>query len=322
MKSVKYASLSALTLAVLLLVWGVGIEPRLIDVEKEVAVIPRLPPEWHGRQVAVISDFQIGMWLGNTGTIRRIVARLVDARPALVLITGDFVYHPSEDERADVEQEEFRAYGDELDTAARIVQPLVAAGIPVYTVLGNHDYGMPWPTSVKNDLLAGDLRESLEAVGVRVLRNEAVPLAAPGGASGGVPRGAPPPLYLIGIGPHYVDGRPERDAVMRALQQVPEESSRIVMMHNPDSFAIFPADTAPLAVAGHTHGGQVRVPFTPDWSMMNWLTDDEITTDGWIDGFGQPGNRLYVNRGIGFSVVPVRIHCLPEITLFTLRAAS
>ncbi len=44
--------------------------------------------------------------------------------------------------------------------------------------------------------------------------------------------------------------------------------------------------------------------------------------DGWIEGFGEPGNQLYVNRGIGFSVVPIRILCPPEVTLFTLRSAQ
>ena len=90
-------------------------------------------------------------------------------------------------------------------------------------------------------------------------------------------------------------------------------------MHNPDSFEPLPSGTAPLAMAGHTHGGQVRLPFLPEWSWMTFAKEDEVHADGWIDGYGQPGNRLYVNRGIGFSIIPIRINCPPEITLFTLR---
>ena len=69
-------------------------------------------------------------------------------------------------------------------------------------------------------------------------------------------------LYMVGIGSHYAN----HDAPAVALAQVPEQAPRIVMMHNPDSFSVLPAGTAPLMVAGHTHGGQIRLPFTSEWS--------------------------------------------------------
>ena len=90
-------------------------------------------------------------------------------------------------------------------------------------------------------------------------------------------------------------------------------------MHHPDSFAEIPAGAAPLAVAGHTHGGQVRIPLMPQWSWLTFVKEDEVHADGWIDGYGAEGNRLYVNRGIGFSVVPLRINCPPELTRFVLE---
>ena len=48
------------------------------------------------------------------------------------------------------------------------------------------------------------------------------------------------------------------------------------------------------------------------------FSDEGSGVEGWISHYGQPGNRLYVNRGIGFSVVPARIHAAPELTVFTL----
>jgi hypothetical protein len=47
---------------------------------------------------------------------------------------------------------------------------------------------------------------------------------------------------------------------------------------------------------------------------------EKVHVDGWIDGYGQPRNRLYVNRGIGFSKAPIRINCRPELTISTLRS--
>ena len=54
---------------------------------------------------------------------------------------------------------------------------------------------------------------------------------------------------------------------------------------------------------------------------MTFAVDDEVHADGWISDYGAPGNRLYVNRGIGFSVLPLRLNCPPELTWFTLTGA-
>jgi len=144
---------------------------------------------------------------------------------------------------------------------------------------------------------------------VRVLENEAVPVAPSG--EEGVQNDA---LYVVGIG-SYMAGK-NRPPV--ALEEVPEPAARLVVMHNPDAFAGVPAHAAPLAVAGHTHGGQLRLPYAPEWTYLTYVAEARIHADGWIHDYGQAGNRLYVNRGIGFSKLPLRINCPPEITLFTL----
>jgi uncharacterized protein len=319
MKALAYVVGGALGVVLLLILWGVVLEPRLIDEEHYMVALPHLPPAWHGRQIALIADLQVGMWLANTDTIRRLVARLVECRRAAVLIAGDFIYQPLEEEPEEaVEEFEPTEYAEEalkeIRVAVALVRPLLEAGIPTYAVLGNHDYGMAVPTSLKLPWLARRLREALEAAGVQVLHNEAVALAPPK-ADEPSARGAEPPLYLVGIGAHYA----HEDRPLVALAQVPEGAPRLLLMHHPDIFAQLPAGTAPLALAGHTHGGQVRLPFLPEWSWLSFLKEDEVHVDGWIHSYGQPGNRLYVNRGIGFSLAPIRINCPPELTIFTLR---
>lgn len=71
-------------------------------------------------------------------------------------------------------------------------------------------------------------------------------------------------------------------------------------------------------------GGQIRLPFTPHWSWLNYRKGEKAHADGLIADpqFGQPGNHLYVNRGIGSSEFPIRINCMPEITLFTLKGGE
>lgn len=280
----------------LLLLWGL-IEPYFIDWQEQRVEIPGLPESWEGQRVALIADLQVGMWVDNTWTIRRIVDGLVEEKPALVLIAGDFVYHPGEDPSSVIRE------------VTRLLQPLTEAGIPTYAVLGNHDYEMPTKNAARNEALAAAVRSSLEAVGIEVLKNEAVPLASPRMDD------RQDPLYLVGIGAHI----PGEDRPELALAGVPDGAPRLVMMHHPNSFAALPEGSAPLAVAGHTHGGQFRLPFMPEWSWMTFASEDEVHADGWISAYGRAGNQLYVNRGIGFSVLPLRLNCPPEVTLFTLH---
>lgn len=321
MKYLKYGLIGLAGVTILLLGWGMAIEPYLIDEREEIAEIPGLPAAWEGQRIALIADLQVGMWLANTSTIRRIVDRLIERQPALVLIAGDFIYRPTgeetiEEAREEFEPEEIQESLNELDEAIELIKPLMEAGIPVYAVLGNHDYSMLRPGDIKLEWLAQRVREALTAAGVTVLDNKAVAVAPP--------KHRPPldedkgnagSLYVVGIGCRYANN--DKPAV--ALAQVPNKAPRLVLMHHPDSFAKFPANTAPFAMAAHTHGGQIRLPFTPEWSWMNLIVSGEVYADGWIKAYGQPGNRLYVNRGIGFSMIPVRINAVPEVTLFTLR---
>lgn len=295
-RALRVAAGMAGGLLVSLLVWGVVIEPRLIlDIEREVASIPDLPPAWDGERVGVIADLQVGMALDNTGTIESAVERLIAERPAAVLLAGDFVYLTG------------RAQLDSVLTKLQsLLRPLRDADIPVYAVLGNHDYAQKTPHQKPRDVVADEVTRALEEIGVVVLQNEAVRLEHP--------KRPGSQLWLVGIGPDWPGhAKPEV-----ALRGVPDGAPRIVMFHNPNTFAELPARAAPFAVAGHTHGGQIRIPFLPEWTWLTFVWSDAVHADGWIPNYGAPGNDLYVNRGIGFSKAPVRINAPPELTLFSL----
>lgn len=301
-RTLKYLFLGIVGFLAVILLWGL-IEPYILDSELETATIPNLPAAWEGQRVGQVSDFQLGMWMDNVSTVHRSVEELVEASPAAALISGDFIYHSLPDSEA------------EISKAVELLQPLTAAGIPTYAVLGNHDYSHTPPRPE----LANRVEAALEAIGIVVLRNEAVPLSLPDSEATDAQNPAQT-LYLVGVDSHIA----ERDRVQAALAEVPSTSPRLVMMHNPVTFPQFPAETAPFAIAGHTHGGQIRfTPFAPNWSWLDLARDREAHTDGWSeDNYGQPGNQLYINRGIGFSKIPIRINCPPEVTFFTLQSAE
>lgn len=276
----------------LLGIWSF-IEPYTLNTENETATIPNLPFAWEGKQIGQLSDFQIGLRGDNRGTVRRSVAKMIEAKPVVALITGDFIYHPGEDIKP------------EIETVVEMVSPLVKAGIPTYAVLGNHDYGMSSKGATPKLQEAKYLVTALESAGIQVLKNESVKLQLPDSDE---------TLYLVGVGSLWA----KRDKVELALRNVPPGSPRIVMMHNPDTFDKFPEGSAPLAIAGHTHGGQIRIPGFPQWSWLNFVQKDGVYADGWAKGFGEGGNKLYVNPGIGMSIAPIRLFCPPELTFFTL----
>ena len=132
-------------------------------------------------------------------------------------------------------------------------------------------------------------------------------------------------MHVVGLGAHRPGLTHVEQALAEvpedALAEIPEDAPRVVFMHNPASFPQMPAASAPLAVAGHHHCGQIAVPGLPAWSWLELRGNERVVTDGFApQGYGADGNRLYVTRGIGFSVVPARIATPPQAVFFDLRA--
>jgi predicted MPP superfamily phosphohydrolase len=288
----KRIGLAVAGLLTVLLVYGVLIEPRLIlDEVHADAPVAGLGEELGGTEIALLADFQLGMWFANEGMVRRAVETTVAEEPDVVLLGGDFVY--STDPSIETQ----------IDTLLDVLDPLVEAGIPTYAVLGNHDHEVD---------AAEELSTALECAGITVLRNAAVPVPGP------IDDPARQ-LHVVGIGPD----RPNLVDVDAALADVPDGAPRVVLMHNPTVFDQLPTGSAPLTLAGHTHCGQVAVPFTPDWAYLGLTSEERIVADGWApDGYGADGNRLFVTCGLGFSLAPVRINAAPQVAFFTLTPES
>lgn len=157
-----------------------------------------------------------------------------------------------------------------------------------YAVLGNHDY---W-TDAKY------VAKSLENHGIRVLKNENT-LLSPG-------------LTLLGLDDWWA-GHPN---VQNTWKGVDDDTAQVLLCHNPLAVKAMHGREC-LMLTGHTHGGQVHIPFVP----RNHLPG----LKGWryIQGWYQVGDvRMYVNRGIGMIFPPVRFMCSPEITVYTLRSST
>ncbi|MBZ0271227.1 metallophosphoesterase [bacterium] len=151
-----------------------------------------------------------------------------------------------------------------------------------------------------NKTIDSDLRARLDRIGVTMMVNEGRAIEHAGGA-----------FWLAAIDDAFY-GVPRPDT---ALDTRPPELPAIVLSHAPCVVHRLGNRRADLVLSGHTHGGQVRVPFfgalkTPPGSAEFQQGMYEIGS-----------TRLYVNRGIGTSILPVRINCPPEVTRLTLLPA-
>lgn len=292
MKIFKSTSIFVLVILFALGIWGFIVEPRfLLDVQKHDVEVPNLGADWEGKKVALLADLQVGMWWGNTGMIKKAVQKAVEAEPAMVLIAGDFVYH---------------ADSSVVNRAVALLRPLVEAGIPVMAVLGNHDYSLSKEDDEINESIALYLSASLEDLGIIVLENDSYSLTNDSGST----------FHVIGLGSKWA----LRSDIKKAFSKIPANEPLVTLMHNPVVYKDIPADKGAFTLAAHTHGGQIHLPLMPE--SKNWLDialPREVVAEGWAaDSIGHGSNRLYVSRGIGFSMLPVRFFCRPELTIFNL----
>lgn len=180
------------------------------------------------------------------------------------------------------------SYPEDLIDAVPVLAELEAP-LGKYAILGNHDY--------KDTEL---IKRLFKEAGFRVLSNQAY-LIRQGGAV----------IAVAGL-EDMLHGKPDPDA---AVKDIPDGIFTILLMHEPDY-----ADTAEgypfhLQLSGHSHGGQIRLPligapFTPFGSQK------------YIEGLYYTENKgmpVYVNRGFGETMMPLRFMCRPELTVLTLR---
>ena len=256
-------------------------EPHRPRLEKTSVPISGLGPGFVGYRVAVLSDFHIPFFI-DAGYVQQCIELAVGQRPDVILCPGDFCNSKG-------------AFGLRPKLEVPDLSPYfknISAPEGVFGVLGNHDY---W-------LNAEGVIESLAGTQIRLLHNDNVILRR-GGSE----------LAIVGTPDLW-----EADIdLAQALAGIHPDTPRILMQHNPDLAEQFPDGLrVDLQISGHTHGGQVRVPFGPALILPSRYGNKY--REGLVQG---PKHRVYVTRGVGMSsTLPVRFCCPPEVTILDLVA--
>ncbi len=182
-------------------------------------------------------------------------------------------------------------YVHEDDSTTQITQvwPILSeleAKYGVYSVLGNHDH---W----------ADPQASLDFLNRsgQNIRHQTKPIQI-----------GEQKIWISGAGDLWEDDL----GIDTALESVPPDEFKIVLAHNPDSADLDYQSRFDLMISGHTHGGQVRLPFigTPMLPVNNKLYSSGL--------FETKNNKLFISKGLGWTIYPIRFNCAPEIAILEL----
>lgn len=253
------------------------VEPQRLVVERADVALSPARAGERPITVAVLADIQFER-LGDHE--REAVERALELRPDLILLAGDY----QQGSRASFERE--------LPGLRRLMTRLRAPG-GVYAVQGDAE-SIP------------QARRIFSGTGVRLLVNETATTTV------GDRR-----VTLAGV--EKRDERPAARAVVRELEDRPgADDVRIVLSHHPDPFLrLAPGSRVDLVVAGHTHGGQVQLPFLGPIRTAT-AVPREIAAGGL---HVRDGRRIYISRGIGVErgeAPKLRFGAPPELSLLTL----
>ena len=254
------------------LLYGFVIEPMRLVMRKTTITLSACPAEFRDLRVTVFSDLHVGPPHITLARLRHIVEKANATEADLILMPGDFVETPLGWRMAEPEE-----------IAAELKRLRAKAG--VFATLGNHDW---WYDS-------GRVRRALEKEGIRVLDNQAVKIERQGKR-----------FWLAGFADAWA-GHPN---IEETLRQITDDAPVIAFTHNPEIFPTIPARVA-LTIAGHTHGGQIWLPFIGRPVISDW----PYAIGHIIEG----GRHLFVTPGIGTSICPVRFGVPPEVSLLTIK---
>ena len=240
--------------------------------------LPRLPEAFAGMKIVQISDFHFEEYT-EAAFLEAVVRKVNALAPDLVVLTGDFVSSNPLPRHMTIKLGYHCA-----EILGRIQCPWR------YAIMGNHD------TLVG----AGAITDALMIHGIPVLANSFVPLERQGQR-----------IWLAGI----EDALEQRPSLSRALpsgRAVDEPT--ILLAHEPDFADRAVGQKLDLVLSGHTHGGQILMPFLPPLMLPE-------LGEKYVHGLFtlRDGMQLYVNRGIGAVGLPFRFRCPPEITAITLQ---
>ena len=260
---------------------AVAIDPHWVEVVEMNLPLPNLPEAFIDKRIVQISDLHCSRAV-KKDYLLRCMEQINQLEPDMVVLTGDYITYEGKN-----------GYKQQVvDVVARL-----QSRHGIFACLGNHDYGFMTRFHQKGRTeLREFLTEGMAQQGVRVLQNESHAITLDQQR-----------LWMVGLGDLW-----SKDfAPALAFAKVAPAEPVITLAHNPDTIDLLQEYPAHAVLCGHTHGGQINIPFLGPPFLP-------IKNRQFCAGmFHVYGKSLYVNRGLG-RLGRLRFNCRPEITVFTL----
>ncbi len=252
------------------------IEPQWVEYPERPLTITNLPPPLHGMRIAHLTDMHLSD-LSPLDYQRKVVHHVNRLKVDLVAVTGDLITN----------DEQF------IKPVSQLLGDLEA---PVVVIFGNHDYYPIKPTPGPS--LDQIMEKELIRQGCRVLRNRALPIERNGGR-----------IWVAGM----------EDLLMgefnpqMAFAGLPAGEPVVALSHNPDTIYDLLPFKPSVMLAGHTHGGQICLPFVTRFILP-------IQHKQFQSGlFHLDATKMYVSRGVGCRRLGLRFRCRPEVPIHVLQ---
>ena len=255
-----------------------------LEVNEYEIVSDRIPAAFSGFRIAQVSDLHNAEFgEGN----EKLIELLSQTDPDMIVITGDLI--------------------DSRHTDIEIALELARHAIklaPVYYVSGNHEARVPEYE---------DLKIGLVKAGTVILDNQKVQITREGES-----------ITIMGIDdPSFQEDYLFGDAASvtsSALSELQNESDgyTVLLAHRPELFETYVDAGVDLVVSGHAHGGQFRLPFVGGLVAPNQGFFPEYDAGLFSEG----STNMIVSRGVGNSIIPIRINNRPEIVVAKLKPVT
>lgn len=237
-------------------------------------------------RVVQLSDLHYGPWV-HAASVRAWVKAANAENPDLIVITGDLIESGL---RLSWLKDVYRASSPDLEILLAELGKL-SAPLGVYSIWGNHDNGLP---EVKRYL-----GQRLPTQGIEVLANQGLWVRDD--------------LFLSGVDDYWA----EEANPKVSLTGYRKSKASLALAHNPDYWDFYQGLPVSLVLSGHTHGGQVFLPgigapWTPSFYGQSYL-------GGWYRPGYSPGSPPvpgFVSRGLGMTLLPLRINAPAELVVF------
>jgi predicted MPP superfamily phosphohydrolase len=292
-KAFRYAGLFIALSITILMLHGAFINPTNFELNKVELKVMDLPDSFEGYKIIQISDIHLGSWGKNHHYLEPAVEIINQQDADLVLFSGDMVNN----------------FSQETAGWSPVFQK-IKAKTGKYAIMGNHDYGdySDWKSNLDKHKNLSDIKDSISAFGFRILLNESVILTKNADS-----------LVLAGVENWGKPPFPKYGKLNETINPAYNHLKTILISHDPSHWRaeVTGYENIFLTLSGHTHAAQLAFRIGEKiYSPSAWVYDE------WNGLYKEKNQYLYINKGLGFVGIPVRIGAArPEITVITLSKA-